>query len=883
MSGTPGEEELLYAGGQLVAADAACAAKLGAGLTPATLPVMLTRGMVAFDSGRVIDSLALLQAAVEATDILRPDLALTASLYLFSRQSQFQSPDETVALLSRVRQLVHASGDARAIGSLHLVVARLEALRGLCANARRHLALSQRLLSGSSASVQASIQLLDAGLEVYSGNFERARKSATTGLDIAHSNQLIPLLVGCLTNLGSVLLVQGRVNQATNVLGQATALSRELVVIRFSALDAMAQVRLFGGETSECARLIDSCNEERQLHSLPARSWYDLAHQLTRCSYHEQLRDWSEIVAIVDSADPELARRQYKAVRSSLLCAKARALARLGQHDDAQQVLALAVKACPRSAVDPLIILEATKALCAHLGGDPGNGAIAFERALAGSRAIGHRYHERWISALRDDTTRHSRAAVPAPRDLDVGSAARLLADVATVLGAGHSIDLMAHRVATLLQATTMRTRVDVASEGNCEFQADPSASWEPTPEGGCRIGLRGSDRRIDIHVRRIETIDEISLMKSVADVVDAGIHRTSDTEHEGDDENLWPQAVIAADETTVFRSPRMIELLKIARRLATTELPVLISGETGTGKEIFAKLVHDSSKNRRGPFVAFNCSTIPRDLVDSQLFGHRRGSFTGAHDSFPGLIRAAEKGTLFLDEVGDLELASQPKLLRFLENGEIQPLGETRPQQAHVRIVAATNANMDDLIARGLFRRDLLYRLGATVLVLPPLRERKDEIPALASFFLTRAMAECSRNGVRLADDFVAALLLYDWPGNIRELRNEIRRAVALAHDGDVLGAAHLAPAIARLWSERSASVAVPEPPPGVHVALNQTLAQAVAQLEDRFIDHAMTATGGRVSEAAQLLGLSRKGLFLKRRRRGRAGQRTGLDPVED
>jgi DNA-binding NtrC family response regulator len=868
------EEEALYWSGKLGLAETACASKLTSGPTLDSLPAMLTRGTVAFDAGRVVDSIQIFASAVEASDLLRPELAFSSRLALFSRQSQFQAPDEAVALLSRVRQLAHASGDAKSIGALHLVVARLEALRGLCANARRHLSLSQRLLSDSTPPVRSSLHLLDAGLEVYAGNFERAHAAAVRGLEIASANQLIPILAGCLTNLGSVLLVTGKPDQANTVLSRAIAMCTELIVIRFSALDAAAQTKLFQGEPQACAELIERCDDAKREHSLPARSWYDLAHQTTRCSYHEHLGDWSEIVSIVDLADPELARRQYKGVRSSLLCAKARALSRMGRHADAQQVLALAVKTCPRSAVDPLIVLEATKALCAHLGGDTSEGAISCERALAASRAIGHAYHERWITALRDDMSRRTRVAVSERPRVGVGDAARLLADAATVIGAGHSVDLMAHRIVALLQATTMHARVSVEKEGNCEFQAEPSASWEATADGGYRIGLRGSDRHIGIQVRGVDTIEEVSLMKSLGDIVKAGIQRTSDTEREGDDQNLWPQAAIAADETAVFRSPRMIELLKIAKRLATTEMPVLISGETGTGKEIFARLVHDHSNNRRGPFIAFNCATIPRDLVDSQLFGHRRGAFTGAHDSFPGVIRSAEKGTLFLDEVGDLDIASQPKLLRFLENGEIQPVGEARPLQARVRIVAATNAHMDELVARGLFRRDLLYRIGATVLALPPLRERKDEIPALASFFFARAMSECGRSGLRLADDFVAALLLYEWPGNIRELANEIRRAVALAHDGDVLGAEQLAPAIARHWRERPAQVSVPEAGPSVHIALNQTLARAVTELEDRFIEHALATTGGRVTEAAQLLGLSRKGLFLKRRRRGLGGE---------
>jgi DNA-binding NtrC family response regulator len=317
-----------------------------------------------------------------------------------------------------------------------------------------------------------------------------------------------------------------------------------------------------------------------------------------------------------------------------------------------------------------------------------------------------------------------------------------------------------------------------------------------------------------------------------------------------------------------------MVEVMRVVARLAETDLPILITGETGTGKEIVARFIHARSRHRRGPFVPFNSAAVARDLVESQLFGHRRGAFTGAHDTAPGVIRAAEGGTLFLDEVGDLDLTVQPKLLRFLEQGEIHPVGDPRPHAVRVRLVAATHVDLDACCRDGRFRRDLYFRLNGATISLPPLRERKDEIPAMAASFLKRASKECARNGIRLGDDFVAALLLHDWPGNIRELVNEIRRAVALAEDGATLTARDLGPEIARRWQERPAATALAQEAPGVFVRLDQPLAQAVKRVEERFIEHALDASGGRVTDAAKLLGLSRKGLFLKRRRRAAAGR---------
>ena len=640
--------------------------------------------------------------------------------------------------------------------------------------------------------------------------------------------------------------------------------------IKLAALDNLALVELSDGRLQECLALLDQCGAAASADNLPARSWNDLANDVTRCSYFEAVGDPTQVIEIAEASDPELARRQFKAVRTSLLCAKARALARLNKHNAADAALATAVRTCPRGAVDPLIILEASKALCFSLRGDAAKGAVHYDRALAACRAIGHKYHESWIERDRRDLTRTLRETVHVDRPgRDLTETALLLNDVATILGAGHSIDLLAHRIAAILQTTAMSARVDVQNESGREYQPEPASAADIDADGAFRIRLSGSDRRVTIRVRDPHAIEEISLLKALADLTQAAVNRTADTETEDDEQNLWPRTLVQDGDDTIFRSPPMVELLRIAMRLASTNLPILITGETGTGKEVIARLIHQYSLVKRGPFVPFNCSAMPRDLVESQLFGHRRGAFTGAMDSFPGVIRAAERGTLFLDELADLDPATQPKLLRFLESGEVHPVGDVRPQKVSVRVVAATNADLDDLVDQGRFRRDLFYRVGVARLSLPPLRERKDEIPALAGLFLDRYSRECQRAGLRTGDDFIAALLLFDWPGNIRQLANEIRRVVALAADGQTLGASDLAPEIAETWNRRPTASPTPSIPI-VNVRLDQPLSQALAELEKKFIEQAMASAGGRVADAAHLLGISRKGLFLKRRRQG-------------
>jgi hydrogenase-4 transcriptional activator len=281
----------------------------------------------------------------------------------------------------------------------------------------------------------------------------------------------------------------------------------------------------------------------------------------------------------------------------------------------------------------------------------------------------------------------------------------------------------------------------------------------------------------------------------------------------------------------------------------------------------MLAREIHRISPRAARPFLAFNCTAVPRDMLESQLFGYRRGAFTGAQESFPGVIRAAAGGTLFLDEIGDLPLDVQPKLLRFLDTNEIHPLGEPQPIRVDVRVIAATNANLDQMVGQGRFREDLFYRINVIRFQLPPLRERREEIPPLARHFLQRAAEEFRKGRLRLSDETMEYLLLHPWPGNVRQLSNEIRRMAALAEPDCVLEPAALSPGVQA--SRRTVAVAKPVVDE-ITVRVDQSLPDALASIERVMVRRALERTDGRFEEAARLLGISRKGLFLKRRRWG-------------
>ena len=239
--------------------------------------------------------------------------------------------------------------------------------------------------------------------------------------------------------------------------------------------------------------------------------------------------------------------------------------------------------------------------------------------------------------------------------------------------------------------------------------------------------------------------------------------------------------------------SPAMEKVFNLLARLVRTDVPVLILGESGTGKELVAKALHQQGARRKGPFLPVNCAAIPATLLESEIFGHKKGSFTGAHRDRKGYAQAADGGTLFLDEIGEMPLELQSKLLRFLEGGEVRPVGSNEILHVNVRVVAATNQVLSERIAAKQFREDLFYRLAVLTLEMPPLRERLEDVPSLAAHFFA-ANTDEGLPGAVLSEDALDALSSFSWPGNIRQLQNELTRASAFCKEG-VIRAVDLSP----------------------------------------------------------------------------------------
>jgi DNA-binding NtrC family response regulator len=668
-----------------------------------------------------------------------------------------------------------------------------------------------------------------------------------------------------LANIGQLSVVLGEPDLAEATLRQVLTTATEYWKLRIAALDSLAQLRLLQGRLDEAAQHLDATAAD------PVRSWYQLATYPTRIRLALKQDDPDRALALVSDATGA-AQTQGDSLAAALLrVLRADALVASGRLDEAATALSAALRGSPGMPLASLAELERVhgKVVAAH--DDPQAALPHFDRAVRILMTTGH------VSARADAVA--TRTTAPG-RAADTRQATGPVLSPATRQGLDHAArlvdmagqpELLGRETFALLEASRCaRWLALVASRDGDATETLLSAGIPPRhlpPDDGVTIpvgSLRG--RTLAVHLEVAPDFAAEHTVWSVRRLVETAHALETARRAEKERTSLWP-ADIEPDATRgVFVSPPMIELVQSARQLAENTWPILITGETGTGKEVLAREIHRASPRAARPMQPFNCSAVAKDTLDSQLFGHRRGAFTGAIDDFPGVIRAAAGSTLFLDEIGELSLEVQPKLLRFLDTREVHPLGQPFPEIADVRIVAATNANLDRLVSEGRFREDLFYRLNIFRLHLPPLRQRREEIPALVHHFLAAYCSELGKPALRVSDEALECLILYKWPGNVRQLANEMRRLAAVMPSTGTVDAADLADDI------RAARQAPASPralaPNECLVRTDQPLAAAVRQLEGIMIERALARQQGHVERAARQLGISRKGLFLKRKR---------------
>ncbi|HQU90825.1 MAG TPA: sigma 54-interacting transcriptional regulator [Pyrinomonadaceae bacterium] len=392
-----------------------------------------------------------------------------------------------------------------------------------------------------------------------------------------------------------------------------------------------------------------------------------------------------------------------------------------------------------------------------------------------------------------------------------------------------------------------------------------------------------GEPATLMIHPRSGATLNDGSNLQPLLRVVELGLDvvalRDRDTSVSVE-QDTSPFTSSSLMPGFIHSSPAMTDLVEEVYKIRSSDVTVLVTGESGTGKELVSRAIHTMSNRKDKVFVPFNCTAVPKELAEGHLFGYRKGAFTGAMTDSPGMIRAADGGTLFLDEIGDLPLDVQPKLLRFLQEGEVQPIGEKRPIKVDVRVIAATNMPLEEKVAEGTFREDLFYRLNVIRLRVPPLRERRSEIPPMVNYYINHYSARFGKSDITFTPQTVDLLMVCQWDGNVRQLCNEVQRIIARAVDGEVVTPEHLSPELKRsarpMSSYANSDRVVPitsfdsAVAPFANIGDGGTLDEAVSKLEMQMIRASLTRNNWNISRVATELGLTRRGLYLKLTRYG-------------
>jgi DNA-binding NtrC family response regulator/tetratricopeptide (TPR) repeat protein len=865
----------------------------------------LALGEVDRNAGRTASAIEFFRLASEEARIAKDStLVAWAGLRLLLALANGPGVEAAIAYLPTLRRAVARAGDLRTTSALHHFVAFIEAQRGLLNNASQHVRIGRSLMTGSQNVYFRAIAANDASCIAFSlSDLDATRNEARTAMRESARSGHAAIMRAALTNLAHVEMARGRFGHARRFFERAARMSPPAGTTQAGIADGLAQMSLARGDLAEADRILATALTWTP--ESPKGTWYyGLWTVVTRAKVLIRQQRPSEAAEILGAALDGARELAEPLLTSAMGLTLLEAQARCGDAARRAHVLSDVVRTTWTTTVDQLAEFGRVVGFLVAADGSLEAGRAWFERgaqALAGAgndtalRSLADSYAEavarRAGLSLAPLVTADPVETLPArptqvvhrldactplvapPTDATAASVER----AASVVDSGAYPPVVGHEIMNAMLDTRCVSRAALAVSRSGQRPAVVDwfgCSWTEAQKLAAhpprRIDLgswQGRDYAIAVavpaDVGRLVTLVALERLIAVARFQ----HSARNEERER--VALWPIEQYAEADDVVFCSNEMTTLVASARKVASTPVNVLITGETGTGKEVIARVIHASSPRGGRPFVPFNCTAVPKDLADSQLFGHRRGAFTGATADHLGVIRAALGGTLYLDEVGDIGLDVQPKLLRFLESGEVQPLGEPRPMHVDVRIIASTNRDLGELVAEGRFRADLFYRLNVVPLHVPPLRERREEVPPLAEHFLRRAGRDFAKEGLHLAEETIEYLVLYRWPGNVRQLANEMRRLAAMAEPGAMLMPEHLDPAITagrKTVPVDRASLA----PTELVVRLDQPHAALVEHAERAQIKYALARCGGRLEDAARLLGLSRKGLYLKRQRLG-------------
>jgi DNA-binding NtrC family response regulator/tetratricopeptide (TPR) repeat protein len=822
-------------------------------------------------SGNVGAALFLAQRAfTEAKRSNNLDRICRSQLQLIKIVSESSGYQAVLPILLDLRSNAIALGDSVVSAAVHIFAGQIDSQRGFTITGLRHTSLGLRLLD-----IEDNVWLRACGENVRIASFiiesdyESAIVLARETLQRIELTGNAFMCQSLLANLGLSYYRIGDFDESLRHLTSAMEAFPCLGARRHGLLESFGCVYKSMGRISEARECFDKIHSDVKHES----DWLLYLHRharLRECELFLLEHSFDKAEKAIDHVLQLAERSGDQLLRYSALLVKANVLCVTGRDGDCRNVIRQVTGTLPYEFPELAAHYERVMAIAAALAGKREASQFHYDRSrrlceslkdVPGAIELDRGWNEATVG----------REAVSSPHGSARQLATNVLQNVAGLLQSVNRPELLANALVTVLSDTAGISRASVVCRlsGSTELLttfANPDSRGDesftsveiPVDEAGGRwVGVLLEAPKDDLE--SIATLNAVTLlMQTVRELQRARAEREEQMA-------LWPIEDVPDDAQNTIIGGRMRDLMGTARKVAMTNVSVLLTGESGTGKEILARAIHGYSPRAHKPFIPFNCTAVPPDMLESQLFGHRRGAFTSADRDNPGLIRSARDGTLFLDEIGELSLELQPKLLRFLEAGEICPLGEAMPLQVDVRVIAATNRDLDALVRDGRFREDLFYRLNVVRLTIPPLRERCDEIPALVHHFAARAATEFNKGRIRVADETMEHLLLHTWPGNVRQLQNEVRRMIAFADADAVLKPSALSEDIKRAavrQSQRSAGQ--------IAVALDEKLAPTLSKIEREMIRTALRAHHGRLEDAARALGISRKGLYLKRQRLG-------------
>jgi DNA-binding NtrC family response regulator/tetratricopeptide (TPR) repeat protein len=786
-------------------------------------------------------------------------------IHLFRNEVRWCGPQKVLGDVSQVRRKTLIAARPELSAKFHLGLADLASKLALLPRARKHLDTARALLPRiEDQAIHADVLLGDVVLTALESDVVAALNHASELIPIAEKTGSESLKFGAVSNLAHLLVLQHRFDEAIVFLDSAIKTRGYGGGSQIALIDTLILLHLSRGsyekarfELDAIAGLLDQSDG--------SNSWLGLTHLVHRVRWHFLVGQAEQGLSVALDAIPRIENISGTSVLARMKLLAAEGYGRTGRVDDGITLAGAALKGDPDP---PLELVAEFHRVTGRLyaSDDEVTARDHFDRASRIFDNLGNLAAKAEVARDAHETLSQSSPGVSqATAEVNQSVSVLLSQQIASLGNLASRPKLLAEEVCALLARTGATEHTEIlespaGTEGKQGMAQKSAATGETvTLNIGTHRGRTWEIKAVPKHSRWAKS----TLMAIEQLIANASTVASARQQHR-ENAALWPERTAEDEFGLVCASERMLDLVKTVQRFGATGLAILVTGETGVGKELFARALHRASSRKDKTFLPFNCATVPKDMLDSQLFGHRKGAFTGAHEVGIGVIRAADGGTLFLDEIGEMSIEAQPKLLRFLESGEIHPLGEPKPVHVDVRIVAATNASLDQLVSDGKFREDLFYRLNVLPIHIPALRERREEVPALVEHFVEKFGREMQKPMIRVADETLEYLLLYRWPGNVRQLANEIRRMVALAEPGAMLTPAHLSKEI----TSTRRTVAV-EPSEFV-MRLDQPLADATDQLERAAIERALAASNGNNDQAAKLLGLSRKGLYLKRQRLG-------------